>query len=127
MITSMFPFLEAGDVAATVELYCRWLDFERVGSAQEEANGVFAVHSGSVHFAFVQAKAGRRLPFGRGVRFYLDVDDVDAHYALALAGQVEVVAPIADKPYGCRDYTIRDPNGYLLTFSQPLGNSTSVV
>jgi uncharacterized glyoxalase superfamily protein PhnB len=117
----MFPFVEAVDVAATVELYCRHLGFERVGSEPEEANGVFAVRSGPVHIAFIRAKAGHLPPFGEGVRLYLDVDDVEAHYAGALAGGVEIVSAPTEKPWRCREYTMRDPNGYVLTFSQPLG------
>jgi uncharacterized glyoxalase superfamily protein PhnB len=119
MIVGMFPFLEARDVAATVELYCRWLGFERVGSAEEEANGVFAVRGGGVHIAFVQAPvAGDAL--GTGVRFYFDVDDVEGHHARAREGGATVVDELADKPYRMREYTLRDPNGYRLTFAQPI-------
>ncbi len=121
MITGIWPFLDARDVAATVDLYCTWLGFERVNSLEEEASGVFGVRSGSVGLAFVQAQRESNEALGTGVRFYFDVDDVEAHYARARAGSVDGVEGLADKPYRMREYTVRDPNGYLLTFAQPIG------
>jgi hypothetical protein len=31
-------------------------------------------------------------------------------------GGAEIVKPPGDRPYGLRDYTVRDPSGYHLTF-----------
>ncbi len=120
MLTGIWPILEARDVAATLDLYCKWLGFERVDSAEEEASGIFGLRSGSVILAFVQTRREAGEPLGTGLRLYFDVDDVEAHYARARAGGVEIVAPLADKPYRMREYSMRDPNGYVLTFAQPI-------
>ncbi len=124
MLTAIWPILEARDVGATVDLYRAWLGFERVDSAEEEASGIFGLRSGSVFLAFVQTEREAGEPLGTGVRFYFDVDDVEAHYARAQAGGVEIVSPLAEKPYRMREYTLRDPNGYVLTFAQPLETSS---
>lgn len=42
--------------------------------------------------------------------------DPDAHYARACAEGAEIVAGLAQKPYGARDYTARDLEGHLWTF-----------
>ncbi|MEZ5287467.1 MAG: VOC family protein [Vicinamibacterales bacterium] len=47
----------------------------------------------------------------------VQVADPDAHHARAAAAGVEVMAPLADTPYGARAYTARDPEGFLWTFS----------
>ena len=61
----------------------------------------------------------------RGVRVAIEVDDVDALYArvtragVTRAG-VEVVDPIADRPWAQRSFEILDPNGLPLVFFTPL-------
>ncbi len=44
------------------------------------------------------------------------VGDADKLYAFHTANGVEIIKEIDDRPYGIRDYTIRDLNGYLLVF-----------
>lgn len=123
MIKSIFPILETRDVASTLDLYCNWLGFQRAGSAEEEANGLYAVHSGSVYLAFIHSASVTPgvLP-GRGVRFYFETDDVEERYELAQRAGFRMVYPLGDKPYRMREFTIQDPNGYLLTFAQEIPN-----
>ncbi len=44
------------------------------------------------------------------------VDDVDTHHARAKAAGAKVVSAPADKAYGARDYSARDPEGRLWSF-----------
>jgi catechol 2,3-dioxygenase-like lactoylglutathione lyase family enzyme len=46
--------------------------------------------------------------------------DVDAYRARATAGGAHVLAPIADRDYGLRDFTILDPDGLGLRFATRL-------
>lgn len=48
---------------------------------------------------------------------YVRMDGVDALHD-ELAGHVRVVEPLSNKPYHCREFTIEDPNGYRLVFSE---------
>lgn len=54
----------------------------------------------------------------RGVNqgVYVVVDDVDAHYRLAMAAGATVVLDLKDTDYGSREYTCRDPEGHLWSF-----------
>lgn len=47
---------------------------------------------------------------------YAVVEDVDAHYARAVAAGAEILRPLADTSYGAREYTARDPDGHLWSF-----------
>jgi uncharacterized glyoxalase superfamily protein PhnB len=47
---------------------------------------------------------------------YIIVEDVDEHYARAIAAGAEIVIPIKDEDYGGRDYSCRDPEGFLWSF-----------
>jgi hypothetical protein len=51
------------------------------------------------------------------------VGDADALYEFHRSQGVEVVEPIDDRPYGIRDYGVRDLHGYHLSFGHPLFNS----
>jgi uncharacterized glyoxalase superfamily protein PhnB len=46
------------------------------------------------------------------------VDDVDAAWEAARALGAKVEAPIGDRAYGLRDFTIRDPDGFALRFAK---------
>jgi catechol 2,3-dioxygenase-like lactoylglutathione lyase family enzyme len=48
------------------------------------------------------------------------VPDVDAYWARAVAGEAQVLAPIADRDYGLRDFNILDPDGVGLRFASRL-------
>lgn len=50
----------------------------------------------------------------------VDVDDVDAHHARVRDAGAEVVGPPVDQPYGYREYSVRDPEGHLWSFQQPI-------
>ena len=44
--------------------------------------------------------------------------DVNALHAELVAAGAEIETPIGTRPYGIRDFTLRDPNGVLLVFGQ---------
>lgn len=47
---------------------------------------------------------------------YAAVDDIEAHYARAVAAGAEILRPLAETPYGAKEYTARDPEGHLWSF-----------
>ena len=50
----------------------------------------------------------------------IDVDDVEAHYARTKAAGAEIAHEPTDMPYGVREYSVRDPEGGLWSFMQPI-------
>lgn len=52
---------------------------------------------------------------------YLGVDDVDAFYAQVRASGAELTSPIADKPWGMREFGVRTVDGHRIMFGQLLG------
>lgn len=53
---------------------------------------------------------------------YVWINNADALYAEFGEKGVTITQPICDQPYGCRDFTIRDCNGYTLGFGQDLNS-----
>jgi uncharacterized glyoxalase superfamily protein PhnB len=62
---------------------------------------------------------GAKEKLGIGVNLYMQIDgDIDEYYSELKSRGVKVVADIKDEPYGIRDFTVEDINGYKLTFNQ---------
>lgn len=68
------------------------------------------------------------LPFGRGINFQIQINDVDDVYKLVQESNLIVHVPIEDRWYrkddieeGNRQFCVFDPDGYLLRFFTDLG------
>lgn len=57
---------------------------------------------------------------GAGVTIYLQVDDVDAYHATLTDRGVKGLLEPKTQFYGQRDFPVRDPDGYRLTFYAPV-------
>lgn len=103
-----------------VELFVRDLDVSRqfyagLGfSVLYESPGFCAV-AWEGHRLFLDA---RPLPPDEHTRMNVRimVADVDRYWAMARERKLTVLAPIADRAYGLRDFTIADPDGFGLRF-----------
>ena len=59
---------------------------------------------------------------GKGVNLYLQIDgDIDAYYDEIKRRGVKIATEIKDEPFGIRDFTVEDIDGYQLTFNQTIG------
>jgi catechol 2,3-dioxygenase-like lactoylglutathione lyase family enzyme len=107
----LHPGLAVPDVAAAVEFYAARLGFS-VGFTWGGDPPTFA----GVNLGEVQVFLSRGTPSPEGCDVFFVVGDADELYAFHRAGGVEVVQEIGDRDYGLRDYTVRDLNGYRLSF-----------
>lgn len=121
---SVIPTFRYKDNAAAVDFLERAFGFRRK-SVVEGAEGTIAHAQLSFGSGIVMLGSGREYERGMtspneagGVTsgVYVVVDDVDAHFERAKSAGVEIVAELSDTDYGSRDYTARDPEGYLWTF-----------
>lgn len=56
----------------------------------------------------------------RWANLRLMTDDVDAMHAALLARGVAIAHPPVDRPYGLREFVVRDPSGFDIRFAQPV-------
>lgn len=118
--------LEVRDLQRTLAYYEGVLGFSRWFAWPEgDAPRAAGVVLGPVRFIFDHApEAVDRAPkLGAGVSFYIDVgdDDLDAYHGRVVARGANVTAPPTDQPWGDRTFTVRDPDGYQLTFARTAG------
>lgn len=58
---------------------------------------------------------GPDVPPGTGL-IYVQTSDPDAVHARAVTANAEMVQPLTDRPYGSREFALRDPEGVTWSF-----------
>jgi catechol 2,3-dioxygenase-like lactoylglutathione lyase family enzyme len=105
-----------------VELFVRDLrrsvDFYRaLGFALLEARPTFANLSWEGHRLFLDQRSDLpEAPATPVMNVRVMVTDVDRVWRQVNDMGLRIVAPIADRPYGLRDFTIADPDGFGVRF-----------
>lgn len=107
------PVLAVRDVEQAVQFYTTRLGFEQ-GFLWGDPPLAAGVNLGQVSIHLVP---GDPQP---GCSVYFVIDDADALYAFHQAQGIEIAKPIANRPWGLRDYTVRDQDGYELVFGHRL-------
>lgn len=111
------PSLCVCDVIAAADFYTNKLGFQLAFTWSDPPT------MAGVNLGHVQLFLEQGTPGPRGCYVYFVVDDADALYEFQRANDVEIVVPPADRPYGLRDYAVRDLDGYRLTFGHRLLNA----
>jgi catechol 2,3-dioxygenase-like lactoylglutathione lyase family enzyme len=107
------------DIPAAIDFYVGKLGFERAFTWGDPPT--FAGMSlGKVQIFLAK---GAPNPSAETSAAYFFVGDADRLYQFHRANGVEIVHPIDDRPYGLRDYAVRDLDGYYLVFGHNLFNA----
>jgi uncharacterized glyoxalase superfamily protein PhnB len=119
------PLLAARDMKKTLDFYIQSLGFELKMAFPNPDNPQYAdiIKDGMVLMFILAREHGidAKEKFGGGVYFYLHIDgDIDKYYNELKQKGVKIVVDIKDEPFGVRDFTVEDPDGYKLTFNQTL-------
>jgi catechol 2,3-dioxygenase-like lactoylglutathione lyase family enzyme len=126
MWLSLSPNLVVADLPRSLAFYRDTLGFELVATQPETAPFVFVwLRQGPVNLflndaAMVRAdpKAGAHYKDGPGgIALYVTMTGVDAFHA-RVRDAVAIVDPLETKFYGMREFTITDPDGFVLTFAE---------
>ena len=108
------PVLAVSDIHAAADFYAMKLGFTVAfthGDPPELAG---------LNLGHVQMFLEKGTPAPKGCSVYFVVDDADALYEFQRGNGVEVVLPPGDRPYGLRDYRVRDLYGHELSFGHRL-------
>jgi uncharacterized glyoxalase superfamily protein PhnB len=116
------PTLAVRNMKQTIEFYKNSLGF-KMGMAFPDAENpeyVDLSKDGMV-IMFMPAKnvgISNKEKLGIGVNLYMQIDgDIDEYYDELKNKGVKIAVDIKDEPYGIRDFTVEDSNGYKLTFN----------
>lgn len=120
-IHSAVPVIATDDVQASVEYFVRTLGFD-ADFVWGDPPVYAGVTSGEVEIYFAKdpATAAAIRQHALAPDLFLWVRGIDALYAQHTAAGATIAEPLTDKPWGARQYVLRDPNGYHLKFAEPL-------
>ena len=117
------PTLAVRDMKKTIEFYKNSLGFKMGMCFPDANNPEYADFSkDEMVLMFLPAKnvgVGGGEKLGTGVNLYMQIDgDIDEYYDELKKRGVRFAADIKDEPFGIRDFTVEDVDGYKLTFNQ---------
>lgn len=128
ILEKLIPNLMVEDIAITLNYYHGVLGFETINTWPESGEELqwARVKKGEVEIMFQNEESLKReIPELRndnpsgGLTFIIMVTDV-AEFYNHLYASLDVVVQIKETFHGMRQFTIRDINGYYLTFAEPL-------
>jgi catechol 2,3-dioxygenase-like lactoylglutathione lyase family enzyme/GNAT superfamily N-acetyltransferase len=118
MIERSTAVLAVADVAASARFYADVLGFRLCWLWGEPASfGCVGCDKAEIFLSRDPELAAR----SAGHQHYFTAEDVDGLYERHRAAGASVVEALENKPWGMREYTVRDPDGYLLRFAGRAG------
>lgn len=108
--------LPVADVLSTAEYYRDKLGFEITFLWNDPPDYAVLKAGEGVSIHLSKSNTG---PSNTGhIAVYIFAHNVDALYQAYQERSVSIHTPIGDRDYGMRDFDIKDPNGYLLSFGK---------
>ncbi|MBA7561763.1 hypothetical protein ES708_03405 [subsurface metagenome] len=117
------PTLAVRNMKQTIEFYKNSLGF-KVGMTFPNADDPECadLSKDGMVLMFIPAEnagIGSEEKLGIGVNLYMNINgDIDEYYNELKNRKVRIAVEIKDEPYGIRDFTVEDIEGYKLTFCQ---------
>jgi uncharacterized glyoxalase superfamily protein PhnB len=117
MAERVVPMIHVPDVRATAEWYVE-IGFRIVGTNEPDGKMDWAALSLGTTEIMLNEGGRPSSSDRREVDLYVHTDDVRTLFE-RLRHRVEIVEPLHDTFYGMREFIIRDPNRFWITFGQP--------
>ena len=127
-VKKLTPNLIVSSVERSLAFYESVLGFSRGMTVPEQSPFVFAsVASGPVEIFFNdRASVTKETPqfaakaVAGGNTMFIEIEEIDRFHD-EIKDRVTIVMPIVTQWYGMREFSIEDPDGYVITFAQRVG------
>jgi uncharacterized glyoxalase superfamily protein PhnB len=125
-LPDIIPVIACSDISAEHDFLVGVLGFTSAGLERDPAGAVIhgEVRAGDrriwLHLTSETARLATPSTFGgAGGGLVVHVEDVDAHFAKVRASDAEILSEPSNRPYGQREYGVRDPDGHSWWFATP--------
>ena len=120
---TLSPLLAVRNMKESIEFYPNSLGFKLGMCFPDASNPEYAdLLKDGMSLMIIPARnigIGEKEKLGTGVNLYLQIDgDIDEYYKELKGKGVKIAVEIKDEPFGIRDFTVEDSDGYQLTFNQ---------
>ncbi|HMM42688.1 MAG TPA: VOC family protein [Thermomicrobiales bacterium] len=115
--------LDVAYLDRAITFYTQALDFEVVTTADWLGHRTALLQLGALHLLLLeQPNSANPLNLPKsGPVMALSDSQIDERYQALERARVEILAPIADSPWGGRSFLLRDPDNYLIVIQEPAG------
>lgn len=115
--------LDVAYLDRAIAFYTEALDFEVVTTADWLGHRTALLQLGALHVLLLeQPNSANPLNLPKsGPVMTLSDSQIEERYQALERAQVEILAPIADSPWGGRSFLLRDPDNYLIVVQEPAG------
>ncbi|MFX1528547.1 MAG: VOC family protein [Promethearchaeota archaeon] len=117
------PMIYVSDIKSSIKFYTELLNFKVEEYYPDDRNPRWvAIQIGNQRFAMGNTFKNINHKYhpdginGSGVHFYIIVDNIDEVYQ-KLKSRVSILDKLEKKPWGNTEFAIKDPDGYLISFS----------
>lgn len=94
--------------------------YENLGFDVQKSDDAIRIIFGDYRFAFIdEKKAGEMdssIPKGVGIFVYFEVEDIDRFFEAVKKNDIKTTGEPVKQPWGKKELTIIDPDGYKLVF-----------
>lgn len=115
------PLIYVSDLRKSVEFYTKTLGFKLGQFLPTLENPTYAsifIEQYKLMLCLARSSNKKFYPkglSGSGFQLFIQVDNVDETFK-KLKEKVEVIDGVETKPWGDREFTLKDPDGYLISF-----------
>ncbi|MGH9176056.1 MAG: VOC family protein [Vicinamibacterales bacterium] len=115
--------LDVSDLDRAIRFYTQVLDFQTITRADWMGHQTGLLHLGLLHLLLLEQPGSANplnLPKSGPIITLSDSRIEDRYYAIERDG-IEILAPLAESPWGGRSFLLRDPDNYLIVIQEPAG------
>ena len=131
----LIPEITVTSIKESISFYCDILGFEKTYEGEDKDFSFISFYGSQLllqeHSNEAWKKFDLEYPFGRGVNFSIETDDIDKLANNIKNAGISLLCPLEERWYekdgasnGEKHFIVMDPDGYILRFMQNLGQKT---
>lgn len=137
LFNRLIPELSVSNLANSIRFYVDILGFHTEYDRAESGFTFISLNGAQIMLEqdnYTWITGTMKYPRGRGINFQIEVDDLDPIYERIKSTGIKIFRDKAEKwrrvtniEFGEVEFFVMDPDGYLLRFSQSIGERTTSI